>query len=232
MQSRKKMNNFTEDELLDASSRICNSSPGNVLLIGGGTVLPGIIHFQRLRGRSDDLDFITNDEGFEALSSEYILNPAKNMGINDEECYYMYADRILVSFFYNHIRGLNIPEEAYQDCLVSHTTHGDIYTIRPELNIAFKLRRGMSKGHIYTKDGFDYASIISGLNADGMEFDSEALAEYLHAYGCESCIFSSKASCIHELEKGSSNLGKQYRDYFSNVSAKCVDAVSKYCRNK
>ena len=234
MGTGKKMNKFTEEEILSVASTVCSISPGNILLIGGGIILPQIIGYKRLRPRSDDLDFITNDEDISRALEQYDLQlePASRHPGMHGVSQYTYLDGILVAIFHNQIRGYDIPSIIYEGAMVRQTSKGTIQTITPELNMALKIRRGASRidrPHIYAKDGHDFASMVVSGYLSGEKFDIEKWLEYMDSGVCNSCNLTGSTECMDQLAVGERNLESRYRELFRNTLNGCRDRVSMYC---
>src|SRR3989338_4471857 len=101
-EQRKPINRFSEEQLLHVASAITSASPGNILLLGGGAALSEIAGYQRLRGRSDDLDFVANDQGLEALARQHDMRPWHVEGTG----YATFMDDVFVGVFHPTVRGL------------------------------------------------------------------------------------------------------------------------------
>lgn len=222
---RKQQNKFSEERLLKTASDVCALSVGDILVIGGGTVLQEIAGYKRLRNTSRDLDFITNENGLAELLNTY------EFGV-ERGTIYTYADDVLIAFFHNHIRGYHIPDHIFENHIISKTSQGDVYMIQPELNIALKIRRGASKEenpHVYGKDGLDFATIVTGMYLRGDGFDTSVWRGYMESGVCNSCNLNEYTECMDVLEKGKVNLKKRYREPFDNVVSECRDAAQHFC---
>jgi len=237
MGTGKKMNRFTEEEILSVASTVCSISPGNILLIGGGIILPQIIGYKRLRPRSDDLDFIANDKGISRALDQYDLQlePASRHPEMHGVSQYTYLDGILVAISHNRIRGYEIPPMVHEEAMVRQTSQGTIHTITFELNTALKIRRGVSKTdrpHVYAKDGCDFASMVVSGYLSGEEFDIEKWFGYMDSGVCDSCNLTGSTKCMDQLAVGERNLESRYRDLFRNTLNECRNRVSEYCCSK
>ncbi|MFH1307935.1 MAG: hypothetical protein ABIH72_03715 [archaeon] len=223
------LNKFSASELLRLASSICNLSSGNILMIGGGMVLPEVIGYKRLRQRSDDLDFVVNNQGLQKLSKIYEIKPASliipNIG---EGSYYSVKDGITIALFHDGVKGYDISKEVFAEGLEVKTSQGVVNTIPHELNIALKIRRGASKTHIYSKDALDFASTIVGLSLNGPGFDYENWARYMSQGVCTSCNLT-RGNCIESLEEGVKNLEKKYRATVSNAASHCKEYTKEIC---
>ncbi len=230
--TEKEFNRFSEKELLKVSSEVCNVSPQNIILIGGGTILSELIEYRRLRERSDDLDFIANDTGFGDASNFYDLRPASSMIPQaTSECYATFVDGIFVGIFYNQIKGYDIPPGIYRKSLVKETSQGIVYVTPPEFNIALKIRRGASKGKIYGKDGLDFASICISMSRQNQEFDVDTFSNYMQSGVCESCRLPVGKGCIDYLETGVTNLPKNLRNIYLETTERCKTSIRNLCRH-
>ena len=213
---------------LAVASRVCLLSPRNILLLGGGAVLPQITGFKQLRGRSDDLDFVVNNAGFQAVSSSYALR--KESEIRDcspsHSGVFTYLEDIFVGFFIEHIRGYPIPAIAYALSKPIHTNRGIVYSVPPELNIALKIRRGLQKGHIYGKDGCDFASLVVGSHLRGRDLDYQLLSRSMSEGVCDTCALTSPYQCIDELEKGKRNLAREYFPIVEEAANACRSSLT------
>ena len=230
--TRQSFNRFSEKHLLQVAVEICNCSPGNILLIGGGAVLPEITGFKRLRPRSNDLDFIVNSAGKVSLDSSYDLDNSDSLLLfGDPSIKFIYIREVLIGLFIKHLRGYQLQEQDYKDALVINTNQGNIHTIRPELNLALKIRRGAVNNHVYAKDGLDLASIIAGMQKKGEKFDLERFSRYMQRGVCEDCQLGSNQKCFDQLQSGEHNLKAEYRLNFYETLNRCRKEARLYCKH-
>lgn|SRR3989338_317787 len=225
---RKPINRFSEAQLLHIASDITSVSPGNILLLGGGAVLSEIAGYQRLRGRSDDLDFIANEAGLEALLQQYNIKPwpVENVG------YFTVVDDVLVGVFYPTIRGLVMEQSIYDASVIRTTSQGQIHTVPAELNLALKIRRGASKNPpaIYGKDGIDAATLVTGLRVLNSPFDPPSFRATMELV-CQSCRLEEPLACLDAIERhGSKQLPQKERPYFEEVIGSCRRELAQQCK--
>jgi len=228
LRSRKALNRFSEEQVAKVASHVCSASPGNILLIGGGAVLPQITGSKRLRSRSDDLDFIADDRGLEVAYPIFGMRPAKDIGM--EGFHFAYVNEILVAVFNSEIKGYRIPDEAYSGALAKKTEHGTIYLAQPELNIALKIRRGSSKGKMYGKDGLDFAAICAGLESERTELDLDLLAFYMQGGVCQSCLLAEETECMKLMYLQVQKAGKTYNAECRRGAERCGKKLSETCK--
>ncbi|HVY01323.1 MAG TPA: hypothetical protein VHA12_00985 [Candidatus Nanoarchaeia archaeon] len=224
-----------EEDLLRVASFVCRHSPGNILLIGGGCVLSETAGFRRLRGLSDDLDFIVNDEGLDAVKIPLNLGDAFKNGQLASGGNVNYVNDILVGFFYREIKGWKIPEKVFAKPRVQNTSFGEVYMIPAELNLALKVRRGASredKPHIYGKDSVDSASIITGMRRRGESFDVNLFLQYLTHGVCVDCKLSGYLECINHLKVGGNQLFGMDREKYKDFIDSCRVGLSEYFESK
>jgi hypothetical protein len=218
-------NRFSEAHLLKVASSVCLNSPGEIVLIGGGAVLPEITGFQRLRSRSDDLDFIAREAVILPENTSWIKIPeGKGPGL------YSYIEGVSIAVFFSQIRGYELPEAAFESALEISTSQGRLYAVRPELNMALKIRRGASRGHIFAKDGLDFAAINSGLELRGEPFDARAFSGYMAAGVCDACRLQSSLECLAELEKGKGNLRRSMVPAYEQTVYDCREQIEQLCK--
>src|SRR3989338_4857724 len=182
MGSHNKSKYIPEQDLLKIANFVCNYAPGQILLIGGGCVLHETAGSLRMRNTSDDLDFIASTEGIAAIEQPLCLNHTYRDGTMTAGARVAYVDDILLGFFHKEIRGWEIPSDIFKHPRVQRTSAGDIYMIPAELNVALKIRRGVSQSenpHVYGKDALDFASIHSGLYVNSKVFNSEVFIEHM-----------------------------------------------------
>ena len=228
MRLRNDLNKFSEAHILKIASDICNISPSNILLIGGGMVLPEITGFKRLRARSNDLDFIVNGRGFsDALNSEMFQE--RNF-VENGRIVYTSVNGMTVALFVNGVRGYDIPREIYEFPIVKKTSLGIIYHIPWELNTALKIRRGLTKGHIYAKDAQDLASMVMGGEVNGNSFNVTALKGYMQNGVCDSCGLGSYLKCLEQLRQGTDNLRERERPAVLSVIDVCGSEFGEVCK--
>ena len=215
----------SEEELLSIAGRMCQVSPRNILLLGGGMIFPSIIGFKKLRLRSKDLDFVVNDRGLADLNNSVDLSRDfyENLG-----CFHFYEGDVLLAFFHSNVRGYDIPREVYVNPFVGKDK--DIFTVPPEMNIALKIRRGSMKHHVYGKDAQDFASTILGLRGNG-GFDYNLWKECMIHGVCSSCKLPKGEFCMDTLEMGVKNLRTRYVPDFLEAVKNCGDLASDFCEN-
>lgn len=150
-------------------------------------------------------------------------------GLAQQDGVFTYLNGIWVCIFINSIRGYTIGPEIYDAAAQVVTSEGPLHTIPPELNIALKIRRGLSNGHIYRKDGCDFASVTIGLDRKGRCFDHAQFSRYMNAGVCDTCTLSSPYECIDELEKGKSNLARTYFPILEQTTERCRKGLEGIC---
>jgi len=225
-----KGNNFSEHQILRVASKVCSISPGDILLIGGALALPEVAGYKRLRNRSDDVDCVVSDAGLEqitemlSLRRECEIKPTKGEG-----CYFAQMDGMTVAFFHRDLRGYALTPDMFEESLIRKTTHGTVSIIRPELNIALKIRRGISKGKIYGKDGKDFATIALGMERQGEHFSAERLREYLARGVCQICNFGVPVHCMKTFEKYIMDIPKPDRAVFMPIVNECKISLESQC---
>ena len=228
------MNRFSEEHLLRVASLICLASKGNILLIGGGAALPEIAGYKKLRPRSEDLDLIANGMGMRRLLQRYDFVPEHAFGLPrvDGGSQITYVNDVLVAVFQDNVRGYDLPREAFSDADIRRTSGGLVYAASPELNVALKTRRGLSRGHIYTKDALDFATMATGADLKGHKFDAEKWAQYMMGSVCDICELYGNVTCVENLSVGSKNLKRTYRPIFEKTCEDCRDAIYDFCRER
>jgi len=221
-----------ENQLLKIAHFMCKLSPKNILLIGGGNVMTQTAGYKRMRDLSDDLDFITNDEGIAEVRRFFDLKKHYHNGTrSDGEV--SYVNGIVVMFFYEHIKGWKIPESAFESYVVNCTSAGQIYSVPPELNIALKIRRGSSKSpdpHIYGKDALDFATIHAGMTLGGKKFNAGDFARNMSCGVCQSCNLLSKTDCLRQLSVSSYQLQGKLREEYESTIRNCSSELERHCR--
>ena len=234
MRSGKQMNRFSEEHLLGVASLICMISGGDILLIGGGVALPKIAGYKKLRPRSEDLDFITNPTGMGRLLQTYEFVPEHTFGIPkvDGGSRVTYVNDVPVAVFESQVRGYHLPRKVFKDANIRETSGGPVYVAPIELNTALKVRRGLSRGHIYTKDALDFATMAVGAYLMGGKFDAEKWAQYMKGGVCDVCCFDGDAECVGYLAAGAKNLDRRYRPVFEQTCRDCRDAIYDFCRER
>jgi hypothetical protein len=231
MLNQAKGNNFSEEHILGVASKLCAISPGNILLIGGALALPEVAGYKRLRNRSDDIDCVVSDAGLEQITEmlnlrrECELKPTQGEG-----CYFTYIRGMMVAFFQGDLRGYVLTPDIFDKSLRRSTTRGDVHIVRPELNIALKIRRGISKGKIYGKDGKDFATIVLGMEKKGEHFSAVMLKNYLSRGVCHECNLGASLSCLRTFEKYSEAVPKSERPTFARIAGECTQSLGDQCR--
>lgn len=213
----------TEREMLKIARFVCRYSPGNILLIGGGCVLSETAGYPRLRGLSDDLDFVVNDEGLESIRKPLNLRGNYKNG-QPSSAQISYVNDILTGFFHREIRGWKIPEEIFEKPRVKPTSEGVVYMIPAELNVALKIRRGASRKenpHIFGKDTLDAASIFIGTRKLGEKFDARTLVSHIREGVCGDCNLPEHRECVANLKQS----GKQLVDGDRSRYLEFIDLV-------
>lgn len=211
-----KFNRFEEDHLLKVAGQVCGISEGDILLIGGGLTLPRISGFKRLRPRSDDLDFIANSRGFHKAEELSFFKKWKYRG--DNLCAGEIED-VLVALFPGTIRGYGIPDEVYERAVLMESSHGRIYTVEEELNIAMKIRRGVHN-HFYGKDRQDFVSMSLARHYSGNPLNVELWMNYMTPRVCDDCTLNSPLACIENLGSNEGNLKENEKIAFKRVKRK------------
>ncbi|MBN2101707.1 MAG: hypothetical protein JW716_02450 [Candidatus Aenigmarchaeota archaeon] len=225
---------YSENELLQVASEHCMVSPGNILLIGGGSVLPQISGFKMLRPRSEDLDFVANSEGVEALRANASLLDSGTIGRASGE--FLFRDcynGVHVAVFPEGVRGFRFSEPDYLNSRQVETESGKVYAVGPELNTALKIRRGSSKKdnpHIYAKDAMDFATMVTGANIRETPFDVKRWEEYMKRGVCRDCLLGEKAGCIEALAYGATNLKTEFRKHVYDKIEQCRNCAYHFCR--
>jgi hypothetical protein len=223
----------TEDELIRIAQFVCSYSPGNILLIGGGCVLSETAGYRRMRGLSDDLDFIANEEGLEAVKMPLNVGTNYKNGKPSDCRNVTYINDVLIGFFEKEIRGWKIPEEVFQRPRTVQTAAGEtIYMIPAELNIALKIRRGASrtdKPRIYGKDALDAASIFLGMEKNSESFDQKAFISYLLQGVCADCRLSEHKGCLMALRDSESQLFGSDRIRYGKFMTNCASSLGTAC---
>ncbi len=214
-----------EEKLLNLAEKVCGFSPKNILLIGGGMISPSIVGFKKFRPHSNDLDFVVNDKGFDALFNSVNLKVKES---KDWKCFYSYDDDVLLAFFHSDIRGYEIPGQVYENPFIAPGR--EIFSVPPEMNIALKVRRGATRNHIYGKDAQDFASTILGLSGNG-GFDYGLWKECMVHGVCSSCRLPRGEFCIDALEKGFKHVRKRYMADFLESVKHCRDLAEDFCEN-
>lgn len=212
------------------ASTITSASPGNILLLGGGAALSEIAGYQRLRGRSDDLDFIANDQGLEALARQHDMKPWHVEGTG----YATFVSDVFVCVFHPTVHGLVVDASVYLAAIVRQTGQGPVHTVPVETNLAMKIRRGASRDqpHIYGKDGIDAATMVTGLRVLNTPFDHASFGAAMQRT-CESCRLGEPLACLDAIERyGSQQLPRKERPYFEGVVAICKRELEQQCRYK
>ena len=222
-------NQFSEAELLDLASYVCNLSPENIFLIGGGLILPEIVGYKRLRFRSCDLDFIATEDGIDDALEKHEFESAAFYGFNEVDGYATYMRDVFIALSTLNLRGYEVPQSF--EVRKHETSQGVVYSIPHELNLAMKIRRGVSKGHIYGKDGLDFASTVTGLHLDDKTLDVQEMCGYMNAGVCESCQLTSNLKCTDLLKMhGTHNISKDYRQLVGDTADKITEEMEAYCK--
>ena len=189
----------------------------NVLGIGGMLAIPEISGYKRLRKKSEDLDFIVNDAGLDAiLRNEPVRIDSDSLPGSSAEWYVVEKNGISCAFLHNEIRGYKIPEKAFEEAVYKETIVGPVFTISPELNVALKVRRSTYQNEdVHGKDALDAASIIIGMQLSGREFNHEAFVDYLIDATQDHCSTDGLLERIDQLGKvAANNLPKKDRQLF------------------
>ena len=190
------------------------SSWKNILAIGGTLAIPEISGYRRLRKESNDLDFIVNDAGLEALLKKENLRIEKDsLPGSSAEWYVSEKNGIPCTFSHAEIRGYKIPEKAFEEFVYKETIVGPVFTISTELNAALKVRRSTYQNHpVHGKDALDVASTIIGLQMSGREFSHESFGNYLIDATQDHCSPEGLLERIDQIRNvAASNLPKKDR---------------------
>lgn len=218
----------SEDQLLRVARFVCAYSPGNILLIGGGCVLSETAGFRRLRGLSDDLDFIVNDEGLDAVKVPLNLGDTFKNGEIASGGNVNYVNDISVGFFHKEIKGWKIPESVFERPKAQSTSFGIVYMIPAELNLALKIRRGASREenpHIYGKDALDAATTITGMRKRGESFNVSLFLQYLTQGVCADCKLLGYIECMNSFRRSENQLFGEDRERYSEFVSGCDSSL-------
>lgn len=226
------LNRFTEEHLLSVASYACRLSEGNVLLIGGALSLPQVSGYPKLRPRSEDLDFIVNDEGLNALCCSNIICAREGSITGSPEMggYLAWINDVTMVFFHGTIRGYPLSDEIFGSPVFRKTSEGVVATIRNELNIALKIRRGLTRGGIYGKDKLDFASAVLGLKGSGEDFDASLLSDFMSPDVCNACQIGEPYGCMSAMSEGAHNLRAGDRTVFFSKVKECAERLEDVCR--
>ena len=177
-----------ERELLEVASYYSTLSERDILVIGGTLALPELSGYKRLRLRSRDVDFVVNDRGLETILADGPIKRQTDFPEiiqedppeGEEGSYIAERNGLYATFYHNDVKGSRIPEKEFSEAILKKTSEGQVYVISNELNLTFKMLRGIQKkGYILGKDAQDAVSMIVGSHLSGPEFNAEKFRDYL-----------------------------------------------------
>jgi hypothetical protein len=148
---------FDEDYLVKSMAEINSFLEGNVIVMGGFCACSKILGFRPMRRASNDLDCITNEEGFYLLNKHFNGQIFQNSDFGD---LFLEYNKIPVGFDIEETHDWKIPKEFIDDAKTFNFSCGKITSISPEFLIVLKARRSILKKKFYGKDALDTANMV------------------------------------------------------------------------
>ncbi|MFA5072031.1 MAG: nucleotidyltransferase [Candidatus Pacearchaeota archaeon] len=148
---------FDEDYLVKSMAEIDGFLDGNVIVMGGFCACSKILGYRPMRRASNDLDCITNEEGFYLLNKHFNGQIFQNSAFGD---LFLEYNKIPVGFDIGETHDWEIPKEFIDDAKTFNFSCGKITSISPEFLIALKARRSILKKRFYGKDALDTANMV------------------------------------------------------------------------
>lgn len=197
-------NPFSDEHLIKVASEITQRSKRNIVLFGGGCIIPYLSGHTMLRTRSSGLEFFMNEDGAKAINNNYVFSDKlkRHHKIRDIKGLVgsFYLDDVMVSLFKDNIFDYPITEEFFDSSIKKSTRYGVVTVIAPEINLALKIRRNIrrkSGGEFLGKDCRDYYTMLLG----NPEIDEENWSKYMQNGVCSSCHLTKEAGCIDEMDR-------------------------------
>ena len=234
---RRRLEYLEDKSVLELASQYCSFSPGNIVAIGQILAVPEISGYKRLVKGRDDIEFIVNDSGLEAILRLNETELEKHSHPESEaEWYSIQKDGRIIVFWHDvitfqrgeHASSYRIPEKVFYQSVRRETTGGVIYVAPVEFDTALKIRKNRYENFykMNPENALNAASAIIGMELSGRDFDHRDFADYLVG-GISS--FKKECACeacghVNYLVEGISfNYGRglqTYLDQIRNIAVK------------
>jgi len=152
---------YSEEFMLNAMVNLYNISQGNIITFGGFSACSKLLGFRQMRRVSNDLDCITNIEGFKILYQSFGQELFQTSNYKDLFLEYL---GLPVSFDIEETHDWKIPDDFFEESILFSFPIGDLKSISPEYLIGLKARRSINKKRFYGKDALDTINILLAPN--------------------------------------------------------------------
>ena len=220
---------FEEDYLVNSMAEINNFLKGNVIVMGGFCACSKILGFRKMRRASNDLDCITNEEGFHLLNKHFNGQIFQTSSFGD---LFLEYHKIPVGFDIDETHDWKIPQQFLDDVRTFNFPSGEITSISPEFLIALKARRSIMKKRFYGKDALDTANMVLApvYRTDLSSIDYQKLASLFREHSTNSFEDLDKyltfvSSCSKDLKKKEMSL---FEDEMSSIHSQAKKVYVKY----
>ena len=239
--SRRRLERLEDKSVLELASQYGALSPGNILAIGQILAIPEISGYKRLVNGRDDMEFIVNDSGLEAIlgRSEGLIEK-HSLPESNAAWYSIQKNGRLAVFWHDIITfqrgepvsGYRIPEKVFYQSVRRETTGGVIYVAPVEFDTALKIRKNRYENFykMNPENALNASSAIIGMEMSGRDFDHRDFVDYLaegissfkKEYACEAC------GHVNYLVEGSRfNYREDLRTYLDQIGKIAVKNLPK-----